>query len=107
MTETVASSKLVCVRANGDRANVIAEIGRPYDTGAGDWACPVGLRGLYDRLADIHGLDSLQALCLAASLLRKLLTSFVDEGGRVLDREDGRDLNIDAMFSEIGRGGSV
>jgi len=104
MNETVASSRFWCIRPNGDRVLVTAEIGRPYDTGAGDWACPVSLRGLYDRLADIYGVDSLQALCLAASLVRKLLTSFVDDGGRVLHPEDESEVDFNATFSGIGVG---
>jgi hypothetical protein len=104
MNETVALSRFWCIRPNGDRVLVIAEIGRPYDTGAGDWACPVSLRRLYDRLTDIRGVDSLQALCLAASLLRNLLTSFVDDGGRVLHPEDESEVDINATFSGVGVG---
>ncbi|MGD0948829.1 MAG: hypothetical protein ABSA52_15565 [Candidatus Binatia bacterium] len=104
----MASGRFWCIRPNGDRVLVTAEIGRLYDSGAGDWACPVTLRGLYDRLTDIHGVDSLQALCLAASLVRKLLTSFVDDGGRVLHPEDESEVDFNATFSGIGVGhGSV
>src|ERR1044072_2493761 len=94
---------MLCVRATGERREVAAELGRPYQTQAGDWACPVSLEPLHQRLADVHGLDSLQALCLAASLVRNLLTGFRDEGGRILQLQDGADFDLNSTFSGIGR----
>ena len=97
---TVATERLVCIRPDGKRVDVRLEIGRPYDTGHGDWACPVRLEGLRNQLADIHGVSSLQALCLAASLLRSLLMTFIEDGGQVL-HDDGSAFNVDSTFSSI------
>jgi len=60
------------------------------------------MQGLHDRLRDVHGEDSLQALCLALSLARQLLTSFVEDGGRVVYAGTDSDYAIDATFSAIG-----
>jgi hypothetical protein len=56
-----------------------------------DSACPVAIRGMYDNLADIHGEDSLQALCLAASLVRTLIAGFVSDGGKLSFPDSDRD----------------
>jgi hypothetical protein len=57
--EVIAERALVCEGANGKRTLVTLRIGRPYRSGDIDWACPVALAGLYKRLADQHGIDSL------------------------------------------------
>lgn len=105
MKDSIASTRILCIRPNGERLEVCAEIGRPYDRGDGAWACPVGLKPLYD-LADIEGVDSLQALCLGASLIRKLLNHFVEDGGRILhvDNPDHA-FDVDATFSLVGARG--
>jgi hypothetical protein len=101
MVAIVAEQKLVGSRSSGERFEVIAAIGQPYQVGPEEWACPVSLSGLHGRLADIHGGSSLQAFCLAASLLRQLLTSFVHDGGRLLF-DDGTAFDIASCFSGIG-----
>jgi hypothetical protein len=105
MTELIAEEKLIAVRRSGERVEVRAGIGRPYAVSADEWACPVSLAGLHDRLHDVHGTSSLQAMCLAASLLRQLLTYFVEDGG-LLHHHDGRSpFDIAACFSGIGAAG--
>ena len=102
MNEIIATSHFLCVRPNGERLDVAAQLGRPYQTAAGDWACPVSLHPLQSRLVDIHGANSLQALCLAASLLRSLLRHFTEEGGAILHPREESAVELDAIFSEIG-----
>jgi hypothetical protein len=63
-------------------------IGQPYPRPDGSWACPVELSGLHDRLHDMIGEDSLQALCLAMRLCGKLLTAFVESGGHLRNEGD-------------------
>lgn len=79
-------------------------LGRPYQAPTGEWLCRVRLKGLHERLTDIAGDDSLQALCMAASLVRSLLESVVEEGGPVLDAVSRSDYPLDAVFGRVGRG---
>ncbi len=78
---TVANLSIAAKAAEGEAFEIELEIGAPYCTETGEWACPVGLQGLYDDLPDVRGEDSFQALCLAIGLAQKLLQDFVDEGG--------------------------
>jgi hypothetical protein len=77
------------------------EIGQPYQVAEGEWACPVKIRGLYDSLCDIHGQDSLQTLCLAASLVRSL-TAFVKGGGRMMFPNTDHAYDLNAIFGHVG-----
>jgi len=102
MAPIIAEEKLVGLRASGERFGLTAAIGQAYRVGAEERACPVSLSGLHRSLPDIRGSSSLQALCLAASLLRQLLTSFVEEGGRLLYEDGGEPLDISSCFSRVG-----
>ena len=104
MSDLVASTDLICVSSNGERREVVIEIGRPYKTPSGSWACSAAMRGMYRSLADIHGVDSLQALCLAASLVRTLLTYFVKDGGKIFYPNSDGEYDLDATFSQVGTG---
>ena len=98
MTELIVEEHLIAVRLSGERVEVRAGIGRPYPAGADEWACPVSLAGLRDGLHDVHGGSSLQSMCLALSLLRTLLTSFVEDGGRLYHRDGRSPFDIAACF---------
>lgn len=106
MSDVVTSTALICVSSNGERREVVIEIGRPYKTPQGSWACPVAMRGMYRRLADIQGEDSLQSLCLAATLVRTLLTYFVKDGGKIFFPNSDNEYNLDATFGQVGTGPS-
>jgi hypothetical protein len=103
MSDIVASTTLVCVNSQGERREVVVEIGLPYQTPRGSWACPVAMRGMYSSLADIHGEDSLQSLCLAASLVRTLLSSVVKEGGKIFFPDSDSEYDLDVVFGQVGR----
>lgn len=83
---------------------VTVSIGTPYPRGNGSWACSVELKGLHDRLADIVGDDSLQALCLAVQFAGTLLAAFIRRGGQL--RNPGDDLedsfSLEAYFGAPG-----
>jgi hypothetical protein len=102
VTATIAEERLVALRPSGERVRIVAAIGAPYEVGPEEWACPVSLAGLHERLHAVHGGSSLQALCLAASVLRQLLTSFVEDGGRLLYEDGTEPFNIASCFSGIG-----
>ena len=102
MGQTIAEERLVGLRFSGERVQIVAAIGLPYQVGPEEWACPVALVGLHERLPDIHGASSLQALCLAASLLRQLLTDFVEDGGRLFHGDGAETFTISSCFSGLG-----
>ncbi len=62
------------------------------------------LAGLHERLPDIVGEDSLQALCLAIALVGKLLAAFVNCGGQLRSSGDdaGDRFPLDAYFGTSG-----
>ncbi len=106
MVEVIAEAKLVCIRPDGSEVETVARLGRPYRAEGGEWACPVSLDGLHDGLRDARGEDSLQALCLAASLLRQLLEHFLDDGGRVVYPGGAEEVPLRAVFGRISTTGS-
>ena len=104
--EPMVTTRIDCFRPDGERHEVVVEIGRPYQAPEGEWACPVKIRGLYDGLLDIHGEDSLQALCLAASLVRSLLSSFVEGGGKIMFPNTDYPYDLNATFGQVGSASS-
>ena len=76
--DAIVERYVICERAGGERLRVTLRIGKPYRASDVDWACPVAAEGLFESLADIHGIDSFQALVLAQGLLRNLMRG---EGG--------------------------
>jgi uncharacterized protein DUF6968 len=99
MIAATGKIEIICVRPNGERLPVTVAVGHPYPTIEGDWACPVAMTGLHGRLTDVHGTDSLQALCLGIKLVGNLLASFVAEGGRILDPKTGEGVELDTYFN--------
>ncbi|HZZ17345.1 MAG TPA: hypothetical protein VFE08_15470 [Candidatus Sulfotelmatobacter sp.] len=79
----IAARELVGERANGERFNITIHIGQPYPVNELSWACPVAVQGVDVQLADMHGIDSWQALLLAISLVRNRLEHFVETGGKL------------------------
>jgi hypothetical protein len=101
-SDIIVTTELTCVRRTGERLNCLVEIAKPYQAETGEWACPLSLGELYPRLPDVNGEDSLQALCLALSLARLLLTYFVEDGGRILIAGTDSEFPVDAYFSRVG-----
>jgi len=57
-------------------------VGKPY-ADSGCTRCPVSLDPLYERLCDVAGEDSWQALQLAMEFVERLLKSEVEKGSRL------------------------
>ena len=95
---SVASRKLwaECPKRGGFEIEL--RIGVPYPVSDVEWACPVGLSGLHDRLRDQHGIDSWQVLMLAQRLARTLLQAFVEDGGRLSDTRGGKVVSVAGLF---------
>ncbi len=98
----IASTELIVLTADGEERSVIAGVGQPYRAATGEWRCPVELAGL-TTVPDMAGVDGLQALCMAASLLRTLLEDVVEKGGRLLYAADRSPYDLDATFSRVGK----
>jgi hypothetical protein len=96
---TVASRTLVAVHPQNGELSVRIAIGMPYEYGPDEWACPVALDGLYDKLRDQHGADSFQSLMLAQNLAKMLLTDFVEKGWKLLDAPGGASVSIERLFA--------
>ena len=96
--DAIAERVLVCERADGKRFRVTIRIGKPYRASDVDWACPVEAEGLFDRLADIHGIDSFQALVLAQGLLRTLMRGEIEGGSTFWWADTHEQLDVEAMF---------
>lgn len=95
----IAHRKFISVSKEGTRKTVTVAIGLPYECGHEEWACPVGLEGLYQNLMDAHGADSFQALMLALKLTRSLLQSFIDKGGNLLDEYEEEKVDLEKVFT--------
>ena len=98
----IAEQILEATDPTGRSTEVVVRVGTPYQVGADEWACGVAVDGLHNQLRDIHGGSSLQALCLAASFARVLLSHFVEQGGQLFYAGTKDTFNIDACFSRIG-----
>jgi len=86
--EVIASYTLLGQRAGSDYFPITIEVGRPYrGEGPDEWICSLKIDPLH-RPQKIHGEGSLQALCLALSMLRFLLKGFIEDGGTWAPGED-------------------
>jgi uncharacterized protein DUF6968 len=97
--DVVAERHIVCDRPDGERIHVTLRIGKPYRASDVDWACTVEAEGLFGELADIHGVDSFQALVLAQGLLRNLLRHEAQNGSTFRWPDSQQPLDIEGMFS--------
>ena len=74
---------------------------------SGDCACPVAMDGLHERLHDVHGVDSWQAMMLAVRLVKVLLGFFVDDGGKLYWEKGGEEVSFNTLFLDEARGSAV
>jgi hypothetical protein len=79
-TISIAERKVILEKEGQNDSVVTIRIGAPYRVDDVQWSCPVALEGLYERLADISGVDSFQCLMLAQKVIRTLLEGVVEEG---------------------------
>ncbi len=103
MTEFIAERELVGIKPDGEKVSIFIRIGKPYDSGKDDWTCPVELKGLYDKLGPIFAVDSFHALMLAILFVKKLLGSFVEDGGQLFWVDTKDSVDMEELFS-IGVG---
>lgn len=97
--EKIAKTKLYAIDKDGRGFEINLSIGVPYPMpNDKDWACSVGMEGLHSGLHEIYGVDSWQALNLALKLPRRILTYFVEDGGKLFLEKGGDEINIDEIF---------
>jgi hypothetical protein len=101
--EALASAELSYIAADGTQFDLRIAVGRPYRAAGGEWRCPVAIEGLERPLPDMAGEDSLQAMCMALSIVRGLLEHFVEQGGRLFHRDGRTPFDVDATFGRIAR----
>ena len=99
--EEIGAADYTFESAAGTRFPVRLRIGKPYLVSDGEWACPAEVQGLMPRLPDARGGHSLQALCLALSLIQSDLQAFFATGGRVVD-ETGAEYTVDDVLLTLG-----
>ena len=79
--EFIAERELLATQPDGTVVPFVIRIGKPYPELNGErWACPVWFDGLEPRYADMRGINSVQALSLAFSFSRTMLSHFVERG---------------------------
>lgn len=80
---TIATRTLLAIDSNGREFELTLGVGQPYEISPEEWACSVCLDGLHNRLPDLHGGDSWQAMQLAYQLIAQLLGCFAEDGGKL------------------------
>ena len=98
--QKIAASELLLAERLGEaRFQVHVLIGLPQKIGEDpeEWATPVGLSPLYNKLHDAHGGSSVQSLCLAIRLIYMLLQDFLDKGGKLF-YDSGEAFDLQANF---------
>jgi uncharacterized protein DUF6968 len=81
--EVIAERRLL-LRVGQWKQDVVIRIGKPYWVSPDvEAACPVEVTGIAEELADIRGVDPLQALELAQGLVNRLLKSAAARGAKL------------------------
>lgn len=97
MIGVIAKRELMVVSANGETNNFSIEIEAPFEN-QGHFTCQINFIGLFNRGHQIHGDDSMQALCLAIRFASSLLENVVQEGGRFLYPDDGSEVDSEFLL---------
>ncbi|RUL94993.1 hypothetical protein [Verrucosispora sp. FIM060022] len=87
--EVVAERRIVVIDPEGVTSELVVRLGKPYPdplSHHGDWGCPFQVEGLgEDSVQTAYGVDSLQALLLAAYRVRLLLAEHAEQTSARLD----------------------
>lgn len=97
----IATRTVLAVDQNGREFNLALGIGQPYEISPDEWACPLCMGGLHERLADQHGVDSWQALQLAHQLIAQLLGYFVQDGGHIYWLESREPMTLEELIPHL------
>ena len=97
----IAERTIYAVAGDGRSLEIQLGIGTPYEVTEEEWACPVRVDGLHDKLSEMHGVDSWQALQLSCQLAARLLEGFVQDGGRLFWEKDGEQVQVADLFAKV------
>jgi hypothetical protein len=103
ISEPVASVGFIWIDATGTERPLTATVGKPYQVGENQWACPHLLEGGVEQPPDITGADSLQALCLALYGLYHDLLRLLGEGGGLLDAKTRAPFDLVTLKATFSR----
>ena len=94
----IARRTLLAIDSTGREFSLTLGIGLPYEVSPDEWACPLLMDGLHERLADQHGVDSWQAMQLAYQLIAQLLGYFAEDGGQLYWPESHEPLALSELI---------
>jgi len=95
-------SELLLIRSDGSETLLTIRIGFPLKRGQG-WVCPCEIDGLEPQYVDIHGEDSIQAICLALKVVRSRLSSVINAGNTIcLPKDRGHPLSVSLVRMLFG-----
>ncbi|SFD06021.1 DUF6968 family protein [Micromonospora sediminimaris] len=95
--EVVAERRIAMVLPDDGTSELVVRFGKPHPDPlpGGDWCCPFQIEGLADGAVDAaFGVDSLQAMLLAAYRVRLLLTEHAERTSARLDWLGQPDLGL-------------
>ena len=98
MREAIAEQQVIFEHRDGTRRAGLIRIEKPYVVDDSECRCAVIIDGLHERMPDVSGNSTLEALLFAVSLCASLLKSFVESGGRILRFEEDGDLQSEELF---------
>ena len=81
--------------------NVTLRIGFPYEISPEEWACPLAMEGFQERLPDIRGIDAWQSVQLVQSLQARLLSYFVQDGGKLFWPDPPEPIEVAELFPNV------
>ena len=97
----IATCAVLAVDPKGREFTLTLGVGQPYAVSPDDWACAAYVGGLYDRLADQHGIDSWQSLQLAYQLIARLVGHFVQSGGQLFWPEGREPISLPELIPHL------
>ncbi|MDD4872183.1 MAG: hypothetical protein PHR77_16630 [Kiritimatiellae bacterium] len=99
MKDIIAETKVKMTSPKGESKFVVIEIGRPYSIANDEAACPISMHGLYPKIKDLHGVDTLQALALAFEFIRITIQKW-EEKGYIFEFQNGATLPANIWFED-------
>jgi hypothetical protein len=109
VTEAIAEAQVVFEHPDGGRTPGLILIEKPYVVDENEARCAVIIDGLHERMPDVAGNGTLQALLMAVAFCGGLLRDFVESGGRILIPDEGSEtegeeiFDLEACFSPLAR----
>ncbi|HZP78767.1 MAG TPA: hypothetical protein VFB45_21700 [Pseudolabrys sp.] len=97
-----ASRKLLAIDKNGREFELTIGVGAPYEISKDQWICAASTQGLHERVFDLHGVDSWQALQLASQFVAQTLAYFIEGGGRLFSFEERAPIALEDFIPRLG-----